>query len=392
MEKIAGITRIKTIDFVRGLVIVIMAIDHVRDLLHVTSFSADPLDLKTTTPLLFITRWITHLCAPTFVFLAGTSAYLMTMQQNNLNATRKFLFTRGLWLILLELTIINLGVWSDFEFRTFLLQVIFTIGSGFCLLALLLKLKARTLGVIGLLIICLHDLVTGLKIESYQGLDFVRTLFTDRGFFKISEERGLMVAYPILPWFGIMLLGFGFGKIFMQDDDQRKRNLVLAGAAALTLFVLLRIGNIYGDLRHWSVQDSFLYSLFSFIDVSKYPPSLQYTSITLGIMFFILRLSDGSNNVITAFFRTFGKVPMFFYVIHWYVIHISMYIMVFMQGYTTADIPLGLMQFGRPEGAGMALGWIYLYWFFLISAMYPLCKWYGNYKSANPDKKWLRYL
>lgn len=392
MEQLTKVSRIKTIDFVRGLVIVIMAIDHVRDLLHTTSFSEDPLDLKTTTPLLFMTRWITHLCAPTFVFLAGTSACLMTLQQNDINKSSRFLLTRGLWLILLELTIINLGVWSDFKFRTFLLQVIFTIGSGFCLLSLMLRLNAKTLGIIGFFIIITHDLLTGIKIETNQTLEFIRTLFLDRGFFKVGEERGIMVAYPILPWFGIMLLGFGFGKIFMQANEQRKKNLILAGALALGLFVLLRSVNIYGDSQHWSVQGNFLYSIFSFIDVSKYPPSLLYTCITLGIMFFGLRMAEGKDNAFINFFRTFGKVPMFFYILHWYVIHISMYIMVFMQGYSGNDIPLGVMQFGRPEGAGIDLQFIYLFWFFLIACMYPLCRWYGNYKAAHPSKTWLKYL
>ncbi|MBL7932335.1 MAG: DUF1624 domain-containing protein [Bacteroidia bacterium] len=392
MEGVSKTYRIKSIDFVRGLVIVIMAIDHVRDLLHINSFSQDPLDLKTTTPLLFMTRWITHLCAPTFVFLAGTSAYLMSLQQNDLNKTRKFLLTRGLWLILLELTVINLGVWSDFKFRTFLLQVIFAIGSGFCLLALFLKLRIRTLGVLALVIIFSHDLLTGLKIENNQTLEFIRTLFFDRGFFKISEDRGIMVAYAAIPWFGIMLLGFVFGKVFTQSDQQRKKSLLLAGLTTLGLFLLLRSVNIYGDSRHWSVQDSFLYSVFSFIDVSKYPPSLLYTCITLGIMFFALRLADAEDNVFVNFFRTFGKVPMFFYILHWYIVHVSMYIMVFMQGYSGSDIPLGIMQFGRPEGAGMSLGFVYLYWFFLIVCMYPLCRWYGNYKDSHPSKVWLKYL
>ncbi len=392
MEQLKRLPRIRTIDFMRGLVIVIMAIDHTRDFLHITSFSEDPLDLKTTTPLLFMTRWVTHFCAPIFVFLAGTSAFLMREQQNDISKTRKFLLSRGLVLILFELTVIGFGIWTDPLFRTFLLQVIFTIGAGFVVLSLLLKIPTRVLTLVALVLIFFHDLLVGLKVDQPQFLEFIRSLFFDRGFFKIAEDRAIVVAYPVLPWFGIMLLGFSFGRVFLMEDRLRKRNLWMASGLALGLFVLLRAGNFYGDSKPWSVQENFLDSLFSFIDVRKYPPSLLYTCMTLGIMFLVLRLAESADNKVTEFFRTFGKVPMFFYILHWYIVHGSMYVLIFLQGYTTADIRLGLMEFGRPEGAGFGLGVVYLYWICLIALMYPLCKWFGKYKASNPQKIWLKYI
>lgn len=392
MEALKRLSRIRTIDFVRGLVIVIMAIDHTRDFFHATSFSEDPLDLKTTTPLLFMTRWITHLCAPIFVFLAGTSAFLMNAQQNNPAQTRGFLLRRGLVLILLELTLINLGIWSDVQFRTFLLQVIFAIGSGFVLLALVLNLPAWFRLVVAFLLIGTHDLLVGVKIENNDALEFVRSLFFDRGFFKIAENRAIVVGYPVLPWFGIMLLGFCCGPLFLMEVRQRKRSLSLSALVALLLFLILRYSNVYGDPKPWAVQGNFLNTLFSFIDVRKYPPSLLYTCVTLGLMFLLLRCAEGRENKFTEFFRTFGKVPMFFYLIHWYLLHGAMYVMVFLQGYGVEDLSLGLMEFGRPEGAGGGLGLVYLVWLVLIAVMYPLCRWYGTYKASHLEKTWLRYL
>lgn len=384
--------RIPSIDFTRGLVIVIMALDHIRDLLHTTSQSEDALDFNTTTGPLFLTRWITHLCAPTFVFLAGTSAYFIKKKQDNLATTKRFLLTRGLWFILLELTVIGLGIWGDIFFHSIMFQVIYAIGFGFIMLSLLLKLPAKVLGAIGLAIILLHNLLPAIQFTNpvaqlVSGLLFRPTVL------PVGTDRIFFVAYPAIPWLGILLAGYGFAPVFEKPTAEKRKTLVLAGCGALLLFVALRAFNLYGDPSPWSPKGTTIASILSFINVTKYPPSLLYASITLGIMFFILRLADGIENQLTRFFTVYGKVPFFFYILHWYVIHISMFVMIRLQGIQWKDIPVGPFSFGRPAtGVGIELPYIYLYWVCLILFFYPLCKWYGKYKAEHRDNKWLSYL
>lgn len=385
--------RLTSIDFTRGLVIVIMALDHIRDLLHTTSLSHDPLDFTTTSPALFLTRWITHFCAPVFVFLAGTSAYLMMKNQNDTSKTRRFLFTRGLWLIFLEISIVCFGIFADIQFRTFLFQVIFAIGSGFVIVSFVLKVPSKVLGLAGIAIIALHDVLPVNPFDEQSVGKFVYALMFDRGFFKLGETRALMIGYALVPWLGIMLTGFGFGRVFEFDIVRRKKVLFFSGLILLVSFILLRSFNIYGDHRPWSLKQSELFSVLSFLDVSKYPPSLLYTAMTLSVMFIILWLADNKRSRFIDFFVIYGRVPMFFYVLHWYIVHISMFVMLVVQGIHWQQMPFGIMSFGRPEsGVGLELPFVYLYWICLIFCMYPLCKWFGKYKAANREKKWLSYL
>lgn len=385
--------RISSIDFMRGIVIVIMAIDHIRDLLHITSMSHDPLDLATTGPALFMTRWITHLCAPVFVFLAGVSAFLYLNSKQNVLEAQLFFRRRGLLLMFLELTVIGFGIWFDIYFRTFLLQVIFAIGAGFFILSFLLKLSARTLGIIGLCIIVLHNLSPHVNVDKQTPLGVVWTLLLDHGFFKIGEDRGIIIGYAVIPWLGVLLAGFGFGKVFTYEASRRSRIFLTMAFASLLLFLVLRVPNLYGDRTSWTVQSTGLNTFFSFISLTKYPPSLLYICITLSIMFFILWLSDNKNNWFIRIFEVYGRVPMFFYVLHWYIIHISMFVMIRIQGVKWEEMTFGMMQFGRPaSGVGLRLSSIYLYWLALIVCMYPLCKWYGEYKARNRQKKWLKYV
>ena len=202
-----------------------------------------------------------------------------------------------------------------------------------------------------------------------------------------------MIGYAIIPWLGILLAGFGFGRVFTLESAQRSKALLWAGCVTFFTFIALRSFNIYGDRTPWSAQASTLNSLFSFIDLTKYPPSLLYTCITLSIMFFVLWLFDSRDNWFTRIFVVYGRVPMFFYIIHWYVIHISMFVMIRMQGVEWNAMPFGLMQFGRPvSGVGLHLPYIYVYWICLVVCMYPLCSWYGKYKAKNKHITWLKYL
>lgn len=384
--------RIHTIDVTRGIVMIIMALDHVRDLMHTTALTQDPTNLQTTTTALFMTRWVTHLCAPSFVFLSGTSAYLTFKSQRNLAQTKNFLLTRGLWLMLLEVTVINFAFWFDLQFRTIILQVIFAIGLGFVVLSFLLKLSPRIIGVIGAGIVFLHGLTLLVPIPQNPGLAVGWSFLFRTNVFAITPNFTLGTLYPFIPWLGILLSGFAFGSVFEQSEPFRKKLLWRSALLALSLFVIIRFINFYGDPFHWAEQKSGLFTFLSFLNVSKYPPSLFYTLLMLGIMFALLALGDITPNGLTNVLATYGKVPMFYYLLHWYLIHSLMFGMVFLQGFRWEDIPIGTFSFGRPPNSGVELEVIYLVWLGVVLALYPLCRWYGKYKAAHRDIKWLSYL
>ncbi len=385
--------RINSIDFTRGLVMVIMALDHIRDLLHTTALTQNPTDLNTTTAGIFATRWITHLCAPTFVFLSGISAYLVFKRDNDLAKTKNYLRTRGLWLILLEFTLINFALWTDLHFRMLVMQVIFAIGTGFILLSFLLKVPSRTLAIAGLIIIFGHNLLQGVNFEGNNAAQFLWAFFFRLQIFPITPNFTFGVLYPLIPWWSILVTGFAAGKVFELPIEKRKKVWLQIGLAALTLFIILRFINIYGNPVPWSTQKTPLFTFLSFINVNKQPPSLLYDLVMLGIMSIILSLADGVKNRITDFFATYGKVPLFYYLAHWYIIHPLMFAMVFLQGFTWADLEFGPFKFGRPaSGAGVELPVIYLIWLGVVLLLYPLCKWYARYKAAHPEKWLVRYI
>lgn len=383
--------RIYSIDIARGLVMIIMALDHTRDLMHTDALVHSPTDLRTTTPILFFTRWITHLCAPGFVFLSGTSAWLSMERRADPRDSRRFLFTRGIFLVLLELTVVNFCVWYDIRFRTFLFQVIAAIGFGFIGLALLYKLSPKTLGIIGLLIIFLHDLLLRLPMVSNPILQFAGALLFGGGLIKAGGTT-LVLSYPALPWLGIMLAGFALGPQFALPPDIRKKHLRRLGVITLGLFILLRAANLYGDPSPWSTQKNAVYTFLSFINVSKYPPSLLYTLVMLGLLLLFLSFMEGKGNAFTRIASVYGKVPMFYYLIHWNLIHLLMLAMVFLQGFRADQLVFGTFQFGRPPDSGISLPWVYLVWICVVASLYPLCIWYGRYKMLHPEKRWLRYL
>ncbi len=385
-------SRILAIDTVRGLVMVIMALDHVRDLLHLPAPTQDPTDLNTTTAPIFLTRWITHLCAPTFVFLSGTSAYLSLQkrrqQGESIAQTRHFLFRRGLVLIGLELTLINFAFWTDSQFRTMLIQVIYAIGGGLVLLSLLARSPVRWVGALGILIIVGHDLLLLVSpIANPAGQIIWALLFRPQLF--SSPSFTLLVAYPLVPWLGIMLVGYASGVVFDRPLGDRRRWLFIGGLVSLTLFVGLRFLNQYGDVAHWSTQRTGLFTGLSFLNVSKYPPSLLYTLLMLSLMALLLAWADGVDTGLTRVLRVYGTVPMFYYLLHWYLIKLILIVLVYTQGYS---LVIGTLSFGRPPGFGVSLPFVYSIWLGVVLLLYPLCHWYGRYKSAHPEQHWLRYI
>ncbi|HYF31267.1 MAG TPA: heparan-alpha-glucosaminide N-acetyltransferase domain-containing protein [Chitinophagaceae bacterium] len=383
--------RIASIDIVRGLVMIIMALDHVRDLLHVSALTQSPTDLSTTTPALFFSRWITHLCAPTFVFLSGVSVYLASFAKDTA-AQRRFLLTRGLWLIVLEFTLINFTLWFDVQFRILMLQVIAAIGVGFIVLSFLLKVSPKVIGILAAVILVSHNLLQFVPPSGSAALNVMRNLFFTPGP-QVSGGFMFLVSYPLIPWIAIMLLGYSLGSLFRQQEGYRNKLLLGAGIGALMLFVVLRWTNVYGDPVPWSQQKDALFTVLSFVNVTKYPPSLLFTLLFIGITLLLLRFADKLPALVKRILSVYGSVPLFYYILHLLLIRLAVFIMVFAQGFKWNDLLFGPFQFGRPAaGSGIGLGGVLLVWLAIVALLYPVCKWYSRYKQLHPGKLWLRYV
>jgi uncharacterized membrane protein len=385
--------RIRSIDFLRGLVMIIMALDHVRDLVHITATTQEPLDFTTTTPSLFMTRWITHLCAPTFVFLSGTSAYLSMLNQNNFVENRNFLFKRGLWLIFLNFTIVNFGIFFDVKFGILFSQVIAAIGFGQIILAILMKIQPKLLGMIGLVIIFSHNLFQNFTFDQTNPISIIWAILTTVKFYQITPNFAFLTAYPYIQWTAIMLAGYGFGTFFNLSSQNRKQLFLKIGLAAISLFIILRFINSYGDPNPWTVQKNNIFTFLSFINITKQAPSLLYTLITLGISITLLSIFESVKNRLTDIISVYGKVPLFYYMIHWYLIHLVAIGVYLMQGYSFSELQFNGFNFGHPKnGGGLELFGTYLTWIAIVVALFPFCKWFWQYKMRHKNKTWLKYF
>ena len=384
--------RLQSIDLMRGIVMIIMALDHVRDLIHVNAITQSPTNMETTTPILFFTRIITHLCAPVFVFLAGTSAYISLMKANDVKKTRKFLLTRGIYLVILEFTVFNLILFFDPGFHLLMFEVIATIGFGFILLSLLIRLPARTIGIIGLVIMFCHNLLALIPFADGSILKAILSPWFTPTPFSIGQ-RVLIIGYPPIPWAGIMLVGFAFGKVFAMPVTPRTRLMLKWGAAFLILFMLLRVINVYGDPVPWSTQRNSVYTILSFFNITKYPPSLLFCLLTLGIMFCILASVGDKKGRLIDIVSVYGKSPLFYFLLHFLVIHLTLIVILLLQGYHWNQLEFATGTFGRPKGAvsGLSLGAVYVIWVAVVVLLYFPCRWYGGYKTSG-KYWWLRYL
>jgi uncharacterized membrane protein len=356
--------RIYSIDFTRGLVMIIMALDHVRDMIHTESITQSPTNLETTTPVLFFTRWVTYLCAPTFVFLAGTSAYLSLKRVDGLAKSRRFLLKRGLYLVLLEFVVVNFGLFFDLGFHTLLFEVIATIGFGFIILSLLLKPSPKTIAIIGLSIIFFHNLLAIAPLANASPLTKTVMAFFVPGAFPFGN-RVFVMAYPPIPWLGIMLVGFAAGRLFEMPVLKRKNFFSKIGIVAILLFIVVRFINMYGDSVRWSSQKNVVLTFLSFMNVTKYPPSLVFCLVTLGIMFLILAFSEGVKGRLIDVVSVYGKVPLFYFLVHFFLIHFILLLVLFSQGFHWAQFDFASGSFGRPKGveSGLSLQTVYLIWF-----------------------------
>ncbi len=387
--------RIQSIDILRGLIMLIMALDHIRDFFHVQAFTDSPTNMATTTPQLFFTRWITHFCAPAFVFLAGTSSWLAGRRKTT-NELSSFLIKRGLWLVFIELFIITLAFTFNPLYNLFILQVIWTIGWSMVILGLFVRTSLRVIIIIGCLLVFGHDLIDYLQIPK-AGTEhtLISLFFTAFGTqLKLNQNHIVFDLYAILPWTGIMFLGYAFGTIYTNnaDHERRRKIIFIIGFSITLLFIVVRCINMYGDPAPWSAQKNGLYTFFSFLNVSKYPPSLCYTTMTLGPALIFLSLTETVHNKFTKVLSMYGRVPFFYYVLHFYLIHIICVLLFFATGNTAKDIiDLNTPFLFRPQHFGFGLPVVYLLWLLVIVILYKPCKWFDNYRRTH-TKWWLSYL
>jgi len=385
--------RVNSIDLLRGFIMIVMALDHTRDFFHTAAWTEDPLNLATTTPLLYFTRWITHLCAPNFVFLAGISIYFQSLRKTKKELS-SFLLKRGVWLVFVEIIIVNFEFSFDFHFSFFALQVIWAIGISMIILGLLIWLPYTVILIIGAVIILGHNSLDYYEANLKQQPAWWYSMLHMRGTYKLSENRNLLIFYPFLPWAGLMIMGYCFGKLFLKfEGSKRKKMLLLLGCCVLLFFVVLRYTNSYGDPGKWSRQKNGLYTFLSFINLQKYPPSLLFMCATVGLALLFLAFAGHSNNRLSRFITVYGRVPFLYYVLHFFLIHAVSACFFFSRGHTAQEgIHLGqeIPNFIIP-GEGVSLGFVYLIWICIVLCLYRVCKWFSEHKRTNRDW-WLSYL
>lgn len=366
---------------------VLMALDHTRDYFHQTFNILALTDPAHTTLPIFTTRWITHFCAPAFSFLAGISAFMVGKRKTK-NELSGFLLKRGLWLVVIELTVITFAWYFDIRFRNFDLAVIWSLGISMIFLAGFIHFPKKIILLIAFLLIFGHNLLDNIHYDSIWW-----SILHESSFHKLSDTLSLNVIYPIIPWIGVMALGYYFGGFYDRSVEPVYRKKVFNGIGllAILLFVVLRWSNVYGDPVQWKHYGAFDLTMFSFLNVNKYPPSLLYLSVTLSGTFLFLANSEKWRGKIVSFFSVFGRVPFFYYVLHLYLIRVLSMIVAEFTGYgwelmvqTSFDIDL--------KDFGFNLGIVYLIWIGIILILYPLCKKFDSYKQNHKDKWWLSYL
>lgn len=388
-------TRIQSIDLLRGLVMIIMTLDHTRDYFHYDAFFFDPSDLSQTNIALFFTRFVTHFCAPVFVFLAGTSAYFVGKRMDKKKLSIRLL-KRGFWLIFLELVVIKFAWNFKLDYSIITLQVIWALGLCMILLAGFIHLpKSIALG-FSLILIAGHNMFDSFHPESNRFLEILWSFLHVFGIITFDKFM-VFVAYPLIPWIGLMVFGYYFGEWYSSDfkKEKRMKSLLITGSALILLFVLLRAGNLYGDPFPWEAQSKPIFSFLSFINIMKYPPSLLYILLTIGPTLIFLWLAEKFSFDKFKPLVVIGRVPMFWYILHIYIIHLFAAIAASATtGFVFSDMLIDLWVTRQPElkGYGFSLGFVYLVWITVILILYPMSNWYNNYKTTNKDKWWLSYL
>ncbi len=395
MNNAPNTQRVNAVDLLRGIVMVIMLLDHTRDFAHREVLNFDPTDLTKTNTILFFTRWITHFCAPIFVFLAGTGSYLQTMRGKSKAELSKFLLTRGLWLILLEFAVIRVLVWFNLDFHfALMLQVIWVIGVSMLVLAGLIYLPFRVIAIGSIAMIALHNLLDKIQVTPPGFWASVWSILHQPGVIFFTPKVYALVLYPLIPWIGVLAAGYCFGAIYQWEPERRQRFLFKLGAALLVGFVVLRGINIYGDPSKWSLQKNWWFTLMSFLNVSKYPPSLLYLLLTIGMGIVALSWFERRRQgALARIFLTFGRVPLFFYLGQWITAHSLAVVVSYLVGKPTGWLFVGPLEQPSPNpgNLGFSLWVVYVFWLVGLVLLYPLCRWFADVKRRRKDW-WLSYL
>lgn len=388
-QQTRGRPRLDSVDLLRGLVIVIMALDHARDFFTEVRF--EPTDLSQTSAALFLTRWITHFCAPVFVFLAGTSAFLYQARGKTRREASWFLLTRGLWLVVLELTVVRWAWMFNFNYTTELLfvQVIWVIGVSMIVLAGLIYLPLPAVAATGIAMIAGHNLLDGVSPESLGAWGPLWILLHVQAAIPLRGEQALFVIYPLIPWIGVMAAGYAFGPLLQRTEEERRRLLFRLGGGLAIAFLVLRALNVYGDPAPWSAQESAGRTVLSFLNTTKYPPSLLFLLMTLGPAIALLPLLERLRNPLSRAVTVIGRVPLFFYVLHLALIHAVALVVGTLAGFDPRSF-LRVWIF-LPQEWGYGLPVVYLVWAGVVLALYPACRWFAALKARRRDA-WLSYL
>jgi uncharacterized membrane protein len=378
--------RIESVDLLRGVIMILMA--HTRDFFGKTG--ANPTDPAQTTVALFFTRWVTHFCAPVFFLLTGAGAYL-SLRKRSIHELARFLFTRGLWLIFLELTVFRcLGFQFNFDYQSSLLNVLCALGWTMIVLSALVYLPPSVVTAFGAALIVFHNL-----LDSVQSTDPVWAILHSPNFLFTTPRHSVFVIYTLIPWVGVTAVGYGLGQVYAWKPNRRGAFLFRAGLAIAAAFVAIRAINIYGDPIRWSTQKSLVFTALSFLNTSKYPPSLLFLLMTLGPALLFLYLLDSTTPRFLRPALIFGKVPMFYFLLHIPFIHLLAVIVCYARyghAHWMLESPdIANFPFTQRPGWGFSLPLIYLTWIFVVVALYPACRWFADFKQRRSDA-WLSYL
>ena len=386
--------RLTSIDLLRGLVIVIMALDHAREYLHGPAMLFPPEDLARTTAAIFMTRWVTHICAPVFMFCAGLAAFFWHDRHGATMSVSRFLATRGLWLLVLEVTLVRLGFFFNFDYSTVFLIVFWALGMSMIALALLVHLPYGVLVGISIGMVALHHLGDGVRAASFGSAAWIWNLLHQPGLIQTPGPT-LIVAYPLVPWMGVMAAGYCAGRIYRLPPDRRARFLVVLGVVLTGVFIGLRALNGYGDPRPWVSQPDPVFTVLSFLNTSKYPPSLLFLLMTLGPAITLLGLMDGARPSERHPLLVFGRVPLFFFLLHIPLIHACArglnWLRYGAQPFVFMPPPtMGTPRNLFPDDYGWNLAVTYGVWITVIAVLYPVCLWFARVRGRR--SRWASYL
>ena len=384
--------RLESVDLLRGIAMILMALDHTRDFLGTPAIS--PTNLAQASAGLFLTRWITHICAPVFFLLVGTGASL-ALPSKSRAALSGFLFTRGLWLIFLEVTVVRFALQFNFDYRVTMLIVFWALGWAMITLSVLVFLPRWTIGTFAVLMIVLHNVLDIGDSSLFGRLAPLFVVLHQQGPIYSSNGHLVFVAYPLIPWVGVAAAGFALGKVFDWPVERRRKFLLLLGLGLTVAFIVLRGVNDYGDQAPWTHQESHFFTALSFLNTTKYPPSLLFLLMTLGPAMLLLRAFDGETPRWLRPALVYGRVPLLYFVLHLVLIHlfaVAVCLVRFGGVHRMFESPdLGQYPFNAPQGWGFSLPGVYLSWALVVIALYPLCAWFAALKQRRKDA-WLSYL